>query len=104
MLQETKRLYNIEDEEDVKRLRKILSNSESIRRTVENVSLLVMSQGQLVDRIDKNLHDAGRNIKNANYELNELYKSYNKCAFSCQICLSISIVILSLILAIKIAF
>ena len=104
MLQETKRLYNIEDEEDVQRLRKILSNSESIRKTVENVSLLVMAQGQIVDRIDRNLQSAGRNISNANFELNELYKSYNTCAFSCQICLSATILILSLILAIKIAF
>jgi t-SNARE complex subunit (syntaxin) len=101
MLQQTKNIYEIEDEEDVKRIRKIKNATESILNSFNNIAYLVMSQGQLIDRIDKNIEQGGIFIRNSNYELNKLYESYNSCAYSCQICLTISILVFSIIFAIK---
>ena len=101
MLQQTKNLYEIEDEENVKRIRKIKNATESILNSFDNIAFLIAAQGQLIDRIDKNIEQGGIFIKNSNYELNKLYESYNSCAYNCQICLTISILILSLLFAIK---
>ena len=102
MLQETKDMYNIEDEEDVKRIRKIMIASENIKQTFENMAGLVAEQGQLIDRLDVNIEAGGLHIKNANLELNKLYESYNSMASSCQVCLAVTILVLSIILAFRI--
>ena len=101
MLQQTKNLYEIEDEEDIKRINKIKNATKTILNTFENIGYLVACQGQLVDRIDTDIEAGGINMRNSNYELNKLYKSYKTCAYSCQICLTVSILILSIIFAIK---
>ena len=101
MLKQTKNMYEIEDEEDVQRIRKIKNATESILNSFNNIAFLVVAQGQLIDRIDKNIEQGGIFIRNSNYELNKLYESYNACAYSCQICLTISIIILSIIFALK---
>ena len=59
--------------------------TESIKQSYNRISLLIVHQAQLVDRIDYYLSNAEYYQESANKELLKLYESYNGCAYKSQL-------------------
>ena len=101
VLKNTKQIVSSMDNEETRRIQRIIENTESIKKTYERIQQIVYQQGQVIDRIDYNIMVGEYYIGKANKELEMLFESYNKTAFGCQICLMVTIVILSVIIFIK---
>lgn len=100
-LKQTKDMMDRLDQEDVVRLKRVLENTEKIAQTYRQMNVIVVQQGQVLDRIDYNLGLAVTYTRKANDELKKLYDSYNGTAFACQLILLAIIAALSLLLFIK---
>ncbi len=101
-MQKTKEILEINENEEIQRINKILENSEKIRKTFEKIQLEVIKQGEVVDRIDYNIYNAKFHVESSNEELIKLFESYNKNAFGCQITICIISFVLSSIIFLKI--
>lgn len=101
-LQSTKKILEVDDSEDMQRIKRIIANTEDIKRTYEQVQYIVAQQGQVIDRIDHNLKRGQLYISKGNKELEMLFESYNKTAFGCQLFLLLVIGLESLIIFWKI--
>ena len=101
VLKNTKEIVSSMDNEETRRIQRIIQNTENIKKTYEKIQQIVYQQGQVIDRIDYNIQAGEYYIGKANKELEMLFESYNKSAFGCQICLLITIVIQSVIIFIK---
>ena len=103
-MQKTKEILDYEENEEILRIEKILENSEKIRKTFENIQIVVIEQGKIIDRIDYNIYNAKFYVKSSNEELLKLFESYNKNAFGCQIFLCVASFVLSLFIFLKIVW
>ena len=101
-LQSTKQILQLEDSEEMQRIKRIIENTEEIKRTYEKVQTIVIQQGNIIDRIDYNLKRGQLYINKGNKELEMLFDSYNKTAFGCQLFLLLILTIESLIIFYKI--
>jgi len=100
-LKQTKDMMDRLDQEDVVRLKRVLENTEKINQTYKKMNMVVVQQGQVLDRVDYNLNLAVTYTRKANAELKKLYDSYNSTAFGLQVGLLVAIVVLSLMLLFK---
>ena len=93
---------NVQTKHRSKEISELTDSINSLAVLFKDLSVLVIEQGTILDRIDYNIENAAVHVEKANVHLDKTLKVEKSTrARSCLICLAVAILVMVIILFIK---